>query len=129
MASDWDVTAWDLHHADQSEAVDSGLSPPVDGGGVEWETVVGCGVGGALLLLTVVILVVKRDAAVVADFLQRLRSLLTAILTLLQWRASDTTPAHVAPPPPPPHGRNFTDSFLIQWNERIRNQEGRTTYV
>ena len=129
MASDWDITAWDIHHADRSEVVDSGLSPPVVGSGVQWETVVGGSVGGVLLLLAVVVLAVKRDAAVVVDILQRIRSLLTACITLLQPRTTATAPDPSPAHPPPPHGNNHTDSFLIQWNARIREQGRRTTYV
>ena len=88
--------------------------------GTDW-VVVGGGGGCGLVVLLAMLLVVKKKTELVRDILERVSSLLTICVTALRTRVHGPTPSTTAPAPAPPNGRNFTDSFLVQWYSRAEN--------
>ena len=111
-------------------------TPSVDPAEVDWAGVGGGSFGGLVFFVVVVVLVARRHSERVREILERVSTLLAACTALIQ---RQQTPDRTPPTPAPsaaPHGRNFTDSFLVQWNARVQQarvqhtvQEARSVYV
>ena len=93
--------------------------PSEDPAGVDWAGV-GGGSFGALVCLVVVVLVAKRESERVREILERVSALLAACTALIQRHQGPDSAPSLQPPLPAPQGRNFTDSFLVQWNARVQ---------
>ena len=108
----------------------------VDSEVVDWAGVGGGSFGALVCLVVVAVLVARRQSERVREILERVSALLAACTALIQ---RQQTPDRTPPTPAPsaaPHGRNFTDSFLVQWNARVQQarvqhtvQEARSVYV
>ena len=111
-------------------------TPSVDPAEVDWAGVGGGSLGGLVFFVVVVVLVARRHSERVREILERVSTLLAACTALIRrQQAPDLTPPTPAPSAAP-HGRNFTDSFLVQWNARVQQarvqhtvQEARSVYV
>ena len=76
--------------------------------------------GALVCLVVVVVLVAKRESERVREILERVSALLAACTALIQRHQGPDSAPSLQPPLPAPHGRNFTDSFLVQWNARVQ---------
>ena len=94
--------------------------PSEDPAGVDWAGVGGGSFGALVCLVVVVVLVAKRESERVRDILERVSALLAACTALIQRHQGPDLAPSLQPPPSAPHGRNFTDSFLVQWNARVQ---------
>ena len=121
----------------ESTRIPSGQpTPMVDSEVVDWAGVGGGSFGALVFLVVVAVLVARRQSERVREILERVSALLAACTALIQ---RQQTPDLAPPTPAPsaaPHGRNFTDSFLVQWNARVQQarvqhtvQEARSVYV
>ena len=94
--------------------------PSVDPAEVDWAGVGGGSFGALVCLVVVVVLVAKRESERVREILERVSALLAACTALIQRHQGPDSAPSLQPPLPAPHGRNFTDSFLVQWNARVQ---------
>ena len=94
--------------------------PSVDPAEVDWAGVGGGSFGALVCLLVVVVLVAKRESERVREILERVSALLAACTALIQRHQGPDSAPSLQPPLPAPQGRNFTDSFLVQWNARVQ---------
>ena len=94
--------------------------PSVDPAEVDWAGVGGGSFGALVCLVVVVVLVAKRESERVREILERVSALLAACTALIQRHQGPDSAPSLQPPLPAPQGRNFTDSFLVQWNARVQ---------
>ena len=102
-------------------------TPSVDPAEVDWAGVGGGSFGALVCLVVVVVLVARRQSERVREILERVSALLAACTALIQRHQRPELTPPPQPPPAAPHGRNFTDSFLVQWNARVQEARVQTT--
>ena len=119
--------SWDTLQQWGASLAGSDLLPKLEGGGIDWLVVGGCGLVGVLALVAGAILYARRDTEFVQNLFRRLRVILTYCLALAQRQPPPTTAPDNHPPIPSPPNRNVTDEFRAQWNARIA--QARITYV
>ena len=95
-------------------------TPSVDPAEVDWAGGGGGSFGGLVFFVVVVVLVAKRQSERVREILERVSALLAACTALIQRHQGPDSAPSLQPPLPAPQGRNFTDSFLVQWNARVQ---------
>ena len=94
--------------------------PSVDPAEVDWAGVGGGSFGGLVFFVVIVVLVARRQSERVREILERVSALLAACTALIQRHQGPDSAPSLQPPLPAPQGRNFTDSFLVQWNARVQ---------
>ena len=111
-------------------------TPSVDPADVDWAGVGGGSFGGLVFLVVIVVLVARRQSERVREILERVSALLAACTAIIQRQQSPDLAPPTPAPSAAPQGRNFTDSFLVQWNARVQQarvqhtvQEARSVYV
>ena len=119
--------SWDTLQQWGASLADSDLLPKLEGGGIDWLVVGGCGLVGVLALVAGAFLYARRDTEFVRNLFRRLRVILTYCLALAQRQPPPATATDDHPPIPSPPNRNVTDEFRVQWNARIA--QARMTYV
>ena len=119
--------SWDTLQQWGASLAGSDLLPKLEGGGIDWLAVGGCGLVGVLALVAGAFLYARRDTEFVRNLFCRLRVILTYCLALAQRQPPPTTAPDNHPPIPSPPNRNVTDEFRAQWNARIA--QARITYV
>ena len=119
--------SWDTLQQWGASLAGSDLLPKLEGGGIDWLVVGGCGLVGVLALVAGAFLYARRDTEFVRNLFRRRRVILTYCLALAQRQPPPTTAPDNHPPIPSPPNRNVTDEFRAQWSARIA--QARITYV